>query len=128
MIESYFKAIKTCFKVEDARLENRDRLQRFIVLNAILSFRLFSIVEAAKGKHEIEITLFLETEEIGLLKKMSPLKKFKRRQAKTLTVKEIVVMIASIGGYLNRKNDLPPGLLVTTRGWNRFQYAASALL
>jgi hypothetical protein len=128
MIETYFKTVKTCLKVENACLQERERLERFIVLNAILSFRLFSIVEAAKGNQGIKVTLFLEIEELNLLKKMTPLKNFKKRQARTFTVKEIVTMIASIGGYLNRKNDLPPGLIVITRGWSRFQYTANALL
>ncbi len=35
---------------------------------------------------------------------------------------ETVILIAMIGGYLNRKNDLPPGHQILWHGYHKFQY------
>jgi hypothetical protein len=36
-----------------------------------------------------------------------------------MTVRQAVIAIACLGGYLNRKNDSPPGATVVWRGWQR---------
>ena len=35
------------------------------------------------------------------------------------TIAEMLIEIAKLGGYLDRKNDSPPGTLVLWRGWKR---------
>ena len=35
---------------------------------------------------------------------------------------EAVILIAKIGGYLNRKNDPPPGHQILWHGYHEFQY------
>jgi hypothetical protein len=35
---------------------------------------------------------------------------------------ETVILVAMIGGYLNRKNDPPPGHQILWRGYHEFQY------
>jgi hypothetical protein len=41
------------------------------------------------------------------------------------TIDDAVRMIAQLGGYMNRKNDGPPGIITLWRGWRRLTEIAS---
>jgi hypothetical protein len=46
----------------------------------------------------------------------------KKRLKPPILLGEAVLLIAKIGGYLNRKNDLPPGHQVLWQGYTMFQF------
>ena len=46
----------------------------------------------------------------------------KKRLKPPILLGEAVILIAMIGGYLNRKNDPPPGHQILWQGYHEFQY------
>lgn len=56
---------------------------------------------------------------------LSKTKKFAR--GRTMTLNEAVRLVASVGGYMNRKGDGPPGSITIRRGLDRISPAAEVL-
>ena len=44
------------------------------------------------------------------------------------SVKDVTHMIAELGGFLGRKNDKDPGIIVIWRGWQKLQHLAEMWL
>jgi len=117
-IEEFHKIIKSGCAVEDCRLQTADRLKKYIALFCVIAWRIFWMVHIKRAHPNAPADVALTTAEIGTL---CSLDRFKKRKLspKTLTVNQAVVAIACLGGYLNRKNDPPPGPTVLWRGWQR---------
>ena len=52
----------------------------------------------------------------------------KKRLKPPLSLAEAVKLVASIGGYLNRKNDLPPGHQILWHGYTELQLMCAGVL
>lgn len=117
-IEEFHKIIKSGCAVEKCRLESAKRLQRYIALFCVIAWRLFWMVHIRRADPNAPAEVVLVKTEIGAL---CSLKRFNEvlPPAKKLTVRQAVTAIACLGGYLNRKNDPPPGPIVLWRGWQR---------
>jgi hypothetical protein len=117
-IEEFHKILKSGCTVEKCRLETAERLTRYITLFAVIAWRIFWMVHIARTDPNAPAEVALTNSEIGALKS---LKRFEELlpTKKTLNVKKAMTAIACLGGYLNRKNDPPPGPTVLWRGWQR---------
>lgn len=122
-IEEFHKIIKSGCVVEDCRLQTADRLKRYIALFCVIAWRIFWMVHIRRSDPKAQAEVVLTKTEIATL---CALKRFKEKlpSTKTLTVKQVIVAIACLGGYLNRKNDPPPGTTVLWRGWQRLSSMA----
>lgn len=115
-IEMFFKVLKSGFQVEKCRLGSADRLICYLTVMSIVAWRLFMITLIARTNPSTPCSEFLSKLEWTILVVKStndvcPLK--------TPTIAEMLIEIAKLGGYLDRKNDGPPGTLVLWRGWKR---------
>ncbi|VAW76114.1 hypothetical protein MNBD_GAMMA12-3295 [hydrothermal vent metagenome] len=59
-IEVYFKVIKSGFKVEDCRLENAERLIRYLAVVSIVAWRVYWLTLVARTAPETSALLFLD--------------------------------------------------------------------
>lgn len=116
-IETFFKTIKSGCNVEDCRLEEFSRLKRYVALFSIISWRILWMTFLLRVDPEIECTEFLSDSEWKAL--FCRIHKTKVLPQKVPTVKQAVVWIARLGGYLNRKNDGHPGPSAIWTGWQR---------
>jgi hypothetical protein len=116
-IEVYFKVLKSGTKVEQARLETKDRLLRYIALLSVIAWRLYWITLFNRHAPTAECTHILTENEWKALYALT----HKRRTlpTQTPTVGEATVWIAKLGGFLGRKSDGMPGVTVLWRGWQR---------
>lgn len=116
-IEMYFKVLKSGFRVETCRLGNAERLARYLAVMSIVAWRQFKITLIARTDPKTPCTKLLADHEWKVLYlKVNE----KMKLPKTLpTIGETVIWIARLGGYLARKNDGPPGMIVLWRGWKR---------
>lgn len=122
-IENFHKSLKTGYQIEKAKLESKEGLIRMFVMLSICAVRVYSLIWVARNRPELGCEEFFGTHEwqaAYILNKMSPPKK-------TPTVNEIILLIAMVGGYLNRKRDPLPGIKVIWRGLMRIESAAAAI-
>ena len=116
-IETFFKTIKSGCKVEDCRLEEFNRLKRYIALFSIVAWRILWMTFLSRVDPDSECTGFLSESEWKAL--FCTIHKSKKLPEKIPKVKEAVVWIARLGGFLNRKNDDHPGPSAIWTGWQR---------
>ncbi len=104
-IEVYFKILKSGCRVQDLQLETASRLKTALTLYMILAWRIQYIMMLTRQLPNIlanEVFSEIEIEAIYVLYK-------KKVPKKTPKLKIVATMLAQQGGYLNRKNDPPPG-------------------
>ena len=113
----YFKVLKSGFKVEKCRLGTADRLIRYLTVMSVVAWRLFMITLIGRTNPSLSCTDFLSASEWKTLN----VKYSKNYHSSTTppTIGEAVVLIARLGGYLDRKSDSPPGTITLWRGWKR---------
>ena len=116
-IEEFHKILKSGCSVEDCRLQTAERLKRYFALLGVIAWRLFWMVHIKRAAPDAPAEVALTQSEIGTL---CSLKRFKQKlPPASPTVRQALIAIACLGGYLNRKNDPPPGPTVMWRGWQR---------
>jgi Transposase DNA-binding/Transposase DDE domain len=122
-IEEFHKILKSGCTVEDCRLQTAERLKRYLALFCVIAWRLFWMVHIKRANPKAPAEVVLTQSEIGTLRS---LKRFKEKLLASgpFTVKQAVIAIACLGGYLNRRNDPPPGPTVLWRGWQRLSSMA----
>lgn len=116
-IEMYFKVLKSGFRVEACRLEHAERLTRYLMVMSTVAWRLFMVTLIARTDPDTPCTQFLGDDEWRALDcrthgNKAPPKKPPRAG-------DVIIWIAKLGGFLDRKNDGPPGTITLWRGWKR---------
>ncbi len=116
-IELFHKILKSGCKVEQSRLRTAPRLVNLIATCCILGWRIFWMTMVRRSSPGAAPTLALTQLELELLDRMARDKPSASSQPKDLSV--YLVKIARLGGYLDRANDPPPGVIVMWRGLAR---------
>lgn len=113
-IETYFKILKSGFNAEKSKLRSKHRLQNIISIFCILAWRLFWLTNLAREVNSTAVKIAFTKIERKVLKKISG--GIGRR---CQSIRDYLTTIATLGGYLNRKKDPPPGNMVMWKGLNR---------
>jgi hypothetical protein len=105
VIEVFFRVLKSGCTVEDLQLETVARFTNCLALYLIVAWRVLFVMRLGRDCPDLPCeAVFTEAEWRGVYQIV------KRRPATTMpSLGEMVVMIAELGGYLNRKHDGPPG-------------------
>lgn len=122
-IEVYHKVIKSGCKVEDCRLKTTNRLQNYIALMNVVAWRLMWLTYINRAEPNLPCTVILTTAEWESL--YMRIHKTTRLPQSVPTVRQAVRWIAQLGGFLGRKGDGEPGVVVVWRGWQRLQDIAA---
>ncbi len=111
-IEILFRTFKTGCKIEERSLRNSDRLFPMFALFMIVAWRINSLSRISRMSPDSPCTvIFSEAEWQAAYVAIN-----KRRSNCIPTMREMLILIARLGGYLNRKNDPEPGAKVIWRG------------
>jgi hypothetical protein len=116
-IEVFHKILKSGLKVEECRLQAADRLIRYLTVMSIIAYRIFFITLIARTDPQLPCNNILAEEEWKIL--YSKAHGTKNYPPNPPTIKEAVLWIAQLGGFLGRKNDGDPGTITLWRGWRR---------
>jgi hypothetical protein len=116
-IEIYFKTLKSGFGAERSRLRSASRIKKFISFISVLAWRVFWLTRISRAAPEQKPSICLSKQEISVLTKIEKING--RKLLKSQGLKEFVVAIARLGGYLARNSDPPPGNIVIWRGLMR---------
>ena len=113
-IETLFRTFKSGCKVEERSLRTSDRLYPMFALFLIVAWRINSLSRISRANPELPCTIIFSEAEwkaayAAINKSIIPSKSVP-------TIREMLIMVARLGGYLNRKNDPEPGAKVIWRG------------
>lgn len=117
MIEEYHKILKSGCGVENCLLEDTEAMFRYITLFSIIAWRLFWITRLQRIDPNIPCTQGVADVEWKAL--YCYLHRTKEPPDKTPTIREFIIWIARLGGFLARKGDGEPGIVTVWRGWTR---------
>ena len=104
-IEIYFRVLKSGCVVEDLQLETADRFVNCLTLYLIVAWRVLFVMRLGRECPDLPCEAVFTTEEWQSVYQIVQGK----AAPKMPRLGEMVVMVASLGGYLNRKQDGPPG-------------------
>ncbi|SPD37505.1 transposase (plasmid) [Cupriavidus taiwanensis] len=119
-IEMFFHVLKTGCKVEALQLSHMDRVERALALYMVVAWRIARLMRLGRTCPDLDASLFFDADEIRgayvLSKKACP---------KTpVTLNQMIRLVASLGGFLGRKNDGEPGAKTIWIGMQRTMDAA----
>jgi hypothetical protein len=105
-IEIFFRVLKSGCKVEKSQLETADRLIPCVMIYMIVAWRTMMVTMLGRECPEMPCDVLFEEDEWRsvytiVTKEPAPLQ--------PPPLGEFVPMLASLGGYLGRKGDGPPG-------------------
>jgi hypothetical protein len=114
LIERFHYTLKSGCAIEDLQLESADRLQKALALLSVVAWRLMWLLYHSRVHPEESSESFLQPHEWQLLYA-------KEHRGKPMprtppTVKQAVLWIAKLGGFLARKGDGDPGIKTLWRG------------
>lgn len=122
-IEVFFKILKSGCKVEERGLTG-GALMPLIAVFLVIAWRIMYAMKLGRCCPEISAeVIFSSTEWKSVYKVLN--KGFKLPD-KPPSLSEFITMVARLGGYLNRKNDPPPGPTVMWKGFNKMQTLTEA--
>jgi Transposase Tn5 dimerisation domain/Transposase DNA-binding len=115
-IEIYFRILKSGCKVEESQLENAARFEAYLALNMIVSWRIMYVMMLGRECPDLPCDVAFDDDEwqavYAVVKKQKP-------PSQPPSMKTMVGLIASLGGWLGRKCDGPPGPKATWVGIQR---------
>ena len=123
-IEIYFRVLKQGCKVQALRLESDKRLHNGIALYLIVSWRLHNMTMMSREFSKYPCTkIFTDKEWKSIYiwrNKTKPPKKIP-------SIRDIVRLLAQIGGFLARKGDGEPGVKTLWTGFQRLETYMEAM-
>ncbi len=113
-IEDWHKILKSGCKVEFLKHRKCERIERAVTINAVIAWRLAAMTLLGRETPELPMEVLFSETEIGVLKD------FARQNRKKVpqNLGAGVVTMAMLAGYLNRKNDPPPGYKKIWEGYS----------
>ncbi|GGB55391.1 IS4 family transposase [Oceanisphaera marina] len=115
-IELFFKTLKSGCRVESMQLRSREKLERLLVLKMIVAWRVMYLMRLNRVVPELSCELVFDPEEWRIIY-ASTLRKTPPKDAPSL--RTMLHLVASYGGYLGRKGDREPGLQTLWLGLER---------
>jgi hypothetical protein len=118
-IEVLHRILKTGCNVEGCLLETKARIVRYLVLCSIIAWRIFWLTHIARVAPQTPACAVISKHELQVLRAVTkPTAALKHNLS---TAKDVVLAIAILGGFLNRKHDGQPGPTPIWRGWQFLQ-------
>jgi hypothetical protein len=122
-IEIYFRVLKGGCKVEELQLETDERIKAALALYMIVAWRVLFVTRLGRDCPEMSCEAVFSPEEWQAVYAVVQAQKLPE---KAPLLGEMVKMIATLGGYLGRKKDGPPGPKVMWIGLQRMADFATA--
>ena len=117
-IEEWHRILKSGVKVLDHQHGSAEALARIIAVDCVLAWRLQLMMLLGRESPELAAEVLFEEWEIRLLESYN--RELKISPGKTpMALGVAILIVAILGGYLNRPSDPPPGAKVLWRGLAR---------
>ena len=135
-IEDWHRILKSGCDVEKTAHSTAERIKRAVTLNAVIAWRLSALTLLGRATPELPAENLFAKSEIAMLLDYARHMGFtlpcqadagERPGLGDVSLGEAVLLVARLGGYLNRKNDGPPGHQVVWEGYARMSSGAQTL-
>ena len=121
-IEEYHRILTSGCAVEKIAHITAERVKRAVIINAVIAWRLATLTLLGRETPERPAATMLSETEINLLHDDAISQNgaaADRAEHTPLSLGRAVMLIARLGGYLNRKVDAPPGHQNVREGYTR---------
>lgn len=119
LIERFHYTLKSGCKIEELQLQHRDRLLKALATYNIVAWRLMVITYQTRLTPEASCEVILQPAEWRLLRrKFVP----KSRSQMPPSLRQAMIWIARLGGFLARKGDGNPGVKTLWRGYTKLHH------
>lgn len=112
-IEDWHRVLKSGCKVEDLAYSTAKRLKRGIAIRAVIAWRIMLMTLQGRETPEAPADLFFSDIELQVLESFAE----SIKMPLPTCLNNAVRLVAKLGGYLNRKNDPPPGHQIIWQGY-----------
>jgi hypothetical protein len=115
-IETFHKILKSGCRAEQSKLRTAERLTNLIAVFCIIAWRVFWLTMVNRTNPQTSCKAVFTNTEITILDHLA---KDKQHRPAKRTIAYYLTIVASLGGYLGRRRDPPPGNMVLWRGLSR---------
>ena len=116
-IEIFHRVLKSGCRIMDRQLGAARRLENCLAIDLIVAWRIHHLTWLGRETPDVPCTVFFEEAEwkalVGFINQ-TPIV-----PAKPPTLRQALIMVATLGGFLNRKSDGEPGTETVWRGLQR---------
>jgi IS4 transposase len=116
-IETFFKVLKSGCKIEERQLQTTERMKALITVFMILAWRVMFTMMLGRVCGEMSCDVVFDEAEWKAVYKI--LNKKQALPEKPPPLGEFIIMIAVLGGYVDRNKEGPPGVKVIWKGMAR---------
>lgn len=116
-IEIFHRTLKSGCKIERRQLGSADRIESCLAIDMVVAWRIYHLTKLGREIPDVPCTVFFEDAEWKALvayKTQNPIP-----PEKPPKLREAMHMVASLGGFLGRKNDGEPGTQTLWLGLQR---------
>jgi hypothetical protein len=106
-IEVYHRTLKSGCKVEERQLGTADRIETCLAIDMVVAWRIFHLAKLGRETPDVPCTVFFEEAEWKAL--VAHITQHPKPPDHPPTLREAIRMVASLGGFLDRKSDGEPG-------------------
>ena len=106
VVEVYFRTLKTGCRIEDIQLETVSRLQNCLAMYAIVAWRILYVTYLNRECPELPCTAVFTPSEWKSVWRVMMTKALPKNPP---TLAEMMRLVSQLGGYNNRKGELPAG-------------------
>ncbi len=123
-IEDWHRVLKTGCGTEKLAYRTAERLKRGIAINMVIAWRIMLMTLLGRECPELPAEVLFSDIEIEVLSAHAA----KKNADPPTQLGEAVQLVASLGGYLGRKKDPPPGHQIMWRGYANLQILCDGYL
>lgn len=125
-IEVFHRTLKSGCRIEQRQLATEQRLENCLAIDLVVAFRIVQLCMLGRERPELPCTVLFEDHQWQALWVF--LHRSAALPATPPSVRTLIRMIASLGGFLGRKGDGEPGTQTLWLGLQRFDDIAAAWL
>lgn len=118
LIERYHYVLKSGCQVEDLQLDSGEKIKKALALYSIVACKLLNLTYNSRKNPEVSCEEFFSEREWQILYMLS--NKTPNLPKEIPNLKDVVLWIAKLGGFISRKSDGLPGVKTIWRGYRRF--------
>jgi len=116
-IEIWHKILKSGCRIEARQLKSADRIKRLLAIFSVIAWRILYVTMLNRVMPDEPCTLYFENDEWQAL--FCAFHKTNLIPKEIPSMHEAVYMVASLGGFIGRRQDGVPGVTVLWRGFQR---------
>lgn len=123
-IEDWHRVLKSGCAIDELGHHSAERLERAIAIRMVIAWRVMLMTLLGREVPELPAELLFSEVELRVLGDFAQTRR--RPRARPSRLGEAVLLVAILGGYLNRNNDPPPGHQLMWHGYTKLTAMAMA--